>query len=211
MSGSSPRRNANPPPAGPEYAHWMAERYAAGETPWDTGVPSTELIRTVADGEFPGKTVLEVGCGTGTNAVELARRGYRVTAVDLVELAIRKARDRAEAAGVTVDFRAGDATRMELGGPYDCLFDSGVYHGIRTRDLAGFLGALRRASHPGTRWLTLAGNPREGNDIGPPTVQEEEFRRELDPVFKILRVREYRLDLGPGFRPLFWSILTEKR
>ena len=189
----------------------MAERYATGETPWDTGVPNAELIRSVAAGELPGKTVLELGCGTGTNAVELARRGYRVTAVDLVELAVQKARDRAKKAQVEVDFRTGDLTEMELGGPYDVLFDSGVYHGIRTRDLAGFLRSLGGASRPGTRWLSLAGNPREAADIGPPTVREEEFRREFDPVFRIVRVREFRLDLGPEFRPLFWSILSEKR
>lgn len=211
MSGPARRPNASPSPTGPEYAAWMAERYAVGETPWDTGVPSEELVRVVSAGELPGSSVLEVGCGTGTNAVELARRGYRVTAVDLVELAIKKARDRAKRAGVTIDFRAGDVTAMNLPGPYDCLFDSGVYHGIRTRDLHGFLRALAGASRPGTRWLSLAGNPKEGEDIGPPTVREEEFRRELDPVFKILRVREFRLDLGPTFRPLFWSILSEKR
>ena len=56
--------------------------YQTGDTPWDSGVPSAELIRVLDAGLLPGKTVLEIGCGTGTNAIGFARRGYRVTAVD---------------------------------------------------------------------------------------------------------------------------------
>ena len=65
------------------------ERYAKGEIPWDSGRPSGELIRILNSGKLTGKTVLEIGCGTGTNAIELARRGFKVTAVDYVEQPIQ--------------------------------------------------------------------------------------------------------------------------
>jgi len=194
-----------------EYAVVVALRYANGQTPWDTGVPSSELIRVIEQGDFNGKTVLEFGCGSGTNSIELARRGYLVTAVDLVELPILRAREKAQRAGVKVDFRVGDFTRIDLQGPYDCLFDCSVYDGIRTRDLSGFLRTLQKASRPGTRWLSLAGNAREPDPVGPPVVREEEFRSELSSLFRILKVREFRFDLGPNFHPLAWSILMERR
>src|SRR3989442_8235763 len=89
---------------------------------------------------------------------ELARRGYQVTAIDLVDLAVRRAKDKAQRAGVDIDFRVGDATRMDLGGPFDVVFDRGVYHGIRARNLSGFRKMLKRVTRPGSRWLTLAGN-----------------------------------------------------
>ena len=196
--------------SGEEFQETMRQIYAAGETPWDSGVPSSELIRTVEAGELPGTTLLELGCGTGTNAIELSRRGYRVKAIDLVDLPIEKAREKARNAGVDVEFLSGDLTTMELGGPFDCLFDLGLYHGIRNRDLVGFLSALRRVSRPGTRWLSLAGNAMEILPDGPPVVREEEFRAELEPLFRILRVREFRFDLRPGFQPLAWSILAER-
>lgn len=187
------------------------QRYATGETPWDTGVPSQELVRAIEAGELPGATVLELGCGTGTNAVELARRGYRVTAVDLVELPVEKGREKARKAKVTVDFRVGDLTRLDLGGPYDVVFDSGVYHGMRQHDLGGLLAALERVTRPGTRWLSLAGNAKEPHPTGPPVVTEAEFRRELSGPFRIVRVHEFRWDLRPDFQPLAWSILLERR
>ena len=194
-----------------EYYQEMRQRYAAGETPWDSGVPNSELVRALDQRLLRGKTVLELGCGTGTNAIEMARRGFRVTAIDLVDLPIHRAREKATAAGVEVDFRQGDVTRVDLGGPYDSLFDSGLYHGIRTRDLPGFLFAIERTTRSGSRWLSIAGNARESMEMGPPVVREEEFRSELGSLFNFLDVREFRLDLRADFRPLFWSILMERR
>lgn len=200
--------------AGPvpdEHAEQFDRMYAAGDAPWDSGVASQELVRAIDAGRFQGRTVLEMGCGTGTNAIELARRGYRVTAVDLSDRAVRRAREKARAAGVTVDFRVGDLVRMELGNPYDLLFDRGLYHGIRHFDLAGFLAQLRRVTRTGTRWLCLAGNAKETLPIGPPVVSEEEFRTELEPWFSILEAREFRFQLRVDSRPLAWSILMERR
>jgi ubiquinone/menaquinone biosynthesis C-methylase UbiE len=186
--------------------------YATGDTPWDSGIPSAELVRVLDAGLLPGKAVLEIGCGTGTNAIALARRGYRVTAVDFVDLAVRRAREKAREAGLEIDFRVGDATRIDLGGPYDVVFDRGVYHGIRTRNLLAFLKMLERVTREGSRWLCLAGNAKEPMEDGPPVVSEQEFRSELEPLFKILEVREFRFTLDrEDFRPLAWSILMERR
>ena len=195
-----------------DYAPAIRADYVAGETPWDTGVPNPELIRVIETGGLPGSLVLEMGCGTGTNSVELARRGYRVTAVDLADVAIDRAREKATTAGVSVDFRVGDLTQMDLGGPYDCLVDIGVYHGIRNRDLAGFVRSVERLSRPGTRWLCIAGSANSPRRDGPPVVREEDFRGELGSAFKILDAHEFTyLELAPDFRPPFWSILMERR
>src|SRR3989442_7092972 len=122
------------------------------------------------------------------------------------------AREKAQQAEVEIDFRVGDATRMDLGSPYDGVFDRGVYHGIRTRDLPAFLRMLKRVTRKGSRWLCLAGNAKEPMDDGPPVVSEEEFRSELGPLFKFIEVREFRFPLDrEDFRPLAWSILMERR
>ena len=138
----------------------FAERYASGKTPWDSGAPSEELIRVLNAGKLTGSSVLEIGCGTGTNAIALARRGFRVTATDIVDQAIQTARDKARVAGVNVDFRVADALRDDPGGPYDILFDRGVYHCLRTEDLKAFHRFLERATRTGSWWLSLAGNSK---------------------------------------------------
>ncbi len=69
----------------------------------------------------PGRTVLDVGCGTGRHAVELARRGCCVTGIDLSRGMLEQARRRAESAGVAVDFRQGDATQFSVEQPFDAV------------------------------------------------------------------------------------------
>lgn len=189
----------------------MRQRYLKGETPWDTGRPSAELIHALYAHRLPGTSALEFGCGTGTNAIELARRGYHVTAVDLVNVPVERAREKARQAGVRVDFRIGDLTEMDLGGPYDVLFDSGLYHSLRVRNLPGFLKPVERVRRRGTRWFRLEGNAREPHPDGPPTVREEAVRAELGSLFSMLDIHEFRLGISPDFRPLAWSILMERR
>ena len=69
-----------------ELEHWE-ERYRKGETPWDTGHPSTELQRVIREEKIRPCRAIELGCGTGNNAVWLAQQGFDVTAVDLSSLA----------------------------------------------------------------------------------------------------------------------------
>jgi SAM-dependent methyltransferase len=190
----------------------FTERYARGETPWDSGKPSEELLRVLDAGKLTGRTVLEIGCGTGTNAVELARRGFQVTAMDIVDEAIQAARKKASEAKVTVDFRVADVLKDDLGGPYDILFDRGVYHCVRTEGLKRFQEFLKRVTRPGSWWLSLAGNAKEELEDGPPVVNEQGIHAELGPLFDVVELREFRLTISHnGFHPLAWSILMRRK
>src|SRR5436190_8223033 len=111
-----------------EADHWDVQ-YRSGPLPWDTGRPCAELARVLSDEAIRPCRAIELGCGTGTNAVWLAARGFAVTAVDLSRLAIRRAIRRAARAGVAVRFRRGDLRdRQELGGPFEFFLDRGCYH-----------------------------------------------------------------------------------
>src|SRR5262249_29166992 len=163
--------------------------YRKGETPWDTGRPSSELVRVLAEeGIKPGKAV-ELGCGTGTNAVWLATQGFEVTTLDLSPLAVEQARRRAEGAGVGGDFLVGDVLSPpgELAGPFDFVFDRGCYHVVRREDVGAYLRTLESLTRPGTLALVLTGNAREPHDPGPPVVSEEEIRAELGSVFVVVQ------------------------
>ena len=75
------------------------ERYAKGDLPWQIDRPQPEVLRLLEEGKFESP-VLDLGCGAGDNAIELARRGYRVLGMDLVPEALRMAREKAEKAGL---------------------------------------------------------------------------------------------------------------
>jgi 2-polyprenyl-3-methyl-5-hydroxy-6-metoxy-1,4-benzoquinol methylase len=63
--------------------------------------------------------ILDIGCGTGRHAIELTKRGYNVTGVDLSENQIKRAREKAKEAGLTIDFQIQDARNLPFDGEFD--------------------------------------------------------------------------------------------
>src|SRR5260221_10156924 len=102
-----------------DTVHWD-DRYRSGDTPWDTGRPSSELQRVLAEEKVPAGRAIDLGCGTGANAVWLAQQGFDVTGVDISPLAIERANARAQAAGVSCRFLVADlsAPPPELSGAF---------------------------------------------------------------------------------------------
>jgi methyl halide transferase len=189
------------------------DRYWAGNLPWDTGRPSSELQRTLSEYRIQPCRALELGCGTGTNSVWLAQQGFEVTGVDVAPLAVEQAETRAHAAGVKVHFVVADVFHLpDLGAPFAFFFDRGCYHAVRRDSPDAYASAVARQLASG-RGLVLAGNAREPHDPGPPVVTEQQIRDELGVAFQILDLHEFRFDEAPGVpeRFLGWSCLVEKR
>ena len=63
--------------------------------------------------------ILDIGCGTGRHSIELTKRGYSVTGVDLSENQIKRAREKAKETGVTIDFQTQDARNLPFDGEFD--------------------------------------------------------------------------------------------
>src|SRR5579862_3436922 len=80
----------------------------------------TDTARLVAERVGPGGDVLEVAPGPGYLAIEMARRGYAVTALDISKSFVRIGREHAARSGVNVDVRHGNASAMPLA---DASFD----------------------------------------------------------------------------------------
>lgn len=191
--------------------HWN-HRYADGNTPWDSGLVSSELIRVVDESGIAPSRALELGCGTGTNAVWLAQRGFAVTAVDCSELAIEATRHKAEAAGVQLEMFCQDVCELDLPGPpFPFVFDRGCYHCARRDNCEGILQVLERVTGPGSKFLVLTGNANEARDHGPPGLYEDDIRRELGDLFDIEFIRDFHFEDPGGVQgPLGWSSLLTR-
>ena len=88
------------------------EKLYDGKAPWDIGKPQSMFVG-VADQVI--SPVLDAGCGTGEHALFFAARGHRVTGIDFVEEALRRARAKAAGRGLTVEFLVKDATALGNG------------------------------------------------------------------------------------------------
>ncbi|GAA2432196.1 hypothetical protein GCM10010191_52720 [Actinomadura vinacea] len=146
----------------------LEDYYRAGKPPWDTDVTPPELVALVEgpDALPPGRA-LELGCGTGTNATYLARHGWEVVAVDLIDRAVRQAREKVDAAGAAVQVLCGDATRLDeldVPGPYDLFFDLSCYCGIPPHRRDAYAAGLTRRAAPGARLLMFGYGPEAFDD-----------------------------------------------
>src|SRR5262249_20605695 len=116
--------NGKPQPQPASDAERWDNRYRDQDTPWDTGFPSSEVVRSMTETKVTPCRALEVGCGTGTNLVWLAQQGFDCTGVDLSGRAVERARQKAAAAGVQVRFVVGDVcSALDLGQPFSFFFD----------------------------------------------------------------------------------------
>src|SRR5215471_3060496 len=106
--------------------------YRLGLRLWERSRPPSDLVELVeGQSPLPPGRALDLGCGTGTDSVYLARRGWDVTGVDMVPRALAAARRRAAAAGVSPRYVRGDVTRLEqlgIGDGYALILDFGCFH-----------------------------------------------------------------------------------
>jgi 2-polyprenyl-3-methyl-5-hydroxy-6-metoxy-1,4-benzoquinol methylase len=133
--------------------------YWRGQTPWDTQMTPPEVMEFIARAT-PGRA-LDLGCGTGTNAITLARHGWQVTGVDFVPQAIRTARRKAAEAGLKIEFHTADVTDLSLlGGGYDYVLDIGCLFTLKEKERVRYAGALGGLMRPKGWYMLYAWLPR---------------------------------------------------
>ena len=103
----------------------------------------------------PPARILDVPCGYGRHAVELARRGFAVTGVDIAETQLNRAREKAAAAQARVDFRLEDARALDFEAEFDVVLNLFLSFGYFETDEehVAMLAGIARALRPGGRFL----------------------------------------------------------
>jgi len=122
----------------------------------DTELAKTQVPQlTALLGLAPPARILDVGCGYGRHSVELAQLGFQVTGIDISEVQLARAREKAQAAEVSVDFRLGDARALEFEGEFDAAVSMFLSFGFFETDAEhlAMLQGVGRSLKPGGRFL----------------------------------------------------------
>jgi SAM-dependent methyltransferase len=171
--------------------------YRVGFVPWDTGEVPAELGALVEGGDaLPAGRALDIGCGTGTQAVHLAALGWQVTAIDNLSQPLRRARARAAASKVSVDWRQADATRLSdlgLATGFTLVFDRGCYHGLSERQRDAYAVGITAVAAPGATVLMMAFAPNRV-PLAPAGADEAEIATR----FSGWELRSVQPDSGPS-------------
>ena len=166
-----------------------------GTPPWDIGKPQPEIVKLAETGEIQG-TVIDVGCGTGENALFLAELGHEVWGVDSSTLAIRKAKAKMKSRGVKVDFLNHDALELQtLKHKFDSAIDSGLFHVFGDDERKLFAKSLASALKPSGTYYMMCFSEKEPADWGGPRrVTQREIRNTFRSGWKVNYIKEARFE-----------------
>jgi SAM-dependent methyltransferase len=186
------------------------ESYASGQVPWDTDQPEPLLVEFITSGGVAPGPALEVGAGTGTNAIWLAERGFDVLGIDISPLAVERAHAKLAERVLgcrfaTLDFLAAQSP----GGPFQFVFDRGCFHVFDEPDeRQRFAAQVAAALAPGGVWLSLIGStegpPRE---VGPPRRSARDVALAIEPALEIVELRSAAFHEGARA----WFCVSRKR
>jgi SAM-dependent methyltransferase len=190
------------------------QAYKEGSTPWDIGKPDFNLVQTVTTLPIPPCEALEIGCGTGDNAIWLSQHGFQVVGLDASEIAIEKAKEKAANAGVSCSFFVLDILKSHVeGAPFGFAFDRGCFHAVGSNEeRVTFAKQVHRHLEDGGLWLSLIGNADEQRvGEGPPQRTAREIVNAVEPHFEILSLVSGHFGSNQPDPPRAWVCLMRKR
>jgi SAM-dependent methyltransferase len=162
-------------PTPSEEQQRFTERYLTGVTPWDSGISPPELLEVVTGpAALAPDNMLDIGCGTGTNCLTLAKLGWQTTGLDFAAPAIEMAQQKAIAAqdeiaraGGSTHFIQADVTRWRLtpdATRFSLLLDLGCLNGIPHDERTGYASMVAGAAMPDALFLLYVHLPDPENE-----------------------------------------------
>ncbi len=182
------------------------------ELPWNAGEPDLELVRLVESGKITPSRTLDLGAGPGHDAIYLAKRGFRVLALDISPAALKLARANARKAGADerIRFRVEDVTKLDV--PESSVSfanDRGCFHVLDAAGRKAYLRQVSRALAVGGLLLLRVFSDKEPPGPGPRRFSKRELAEFFGSRFELLKIKS-GVFAGPR-RPKAYVCLLRRR
>jgi ubiquinone/menaquinone biosynthesis C-methylase UbiE len=189
-----------------ETAEDWEKKYLTGDKPWDLGRPEAELVRFVESGWLkPGADILELGCGTGTDSVFLAKKGFHVVGVDFSPTAIEQARDKTRTGHLdgNCQFFLEDACNLSfLKIRFDFAYDKTCFDNLEASKRPDYIRSVKSVLEPDAKFLViLMDEPDKG-------LSEENLRNLFGAEFRISSLEKTKLK-HVGHDHAAWKMLLQ--
>jgi len=196
-------RHEEPEPVNNSVDRGRFEDFYDRGAPWDIGKPQAAF--TAVAHRVSGR-VLDAGCGTGDHAMYFAARGHRVTGMDFVEEALRRARAKAAQRGLEVEFLVKDATALaDWGERFATVIDSGLFHCFSDADRRRYVRGLAQAVEPGGRLFLMCFSDEEPGTEGPRRVSRQELYDTFADGWEVESIQPARFEVNPKFTEFTFS------
>ena len=179
------------------------ENAYAGQAPWDIDRPQKTFL-DVAD-RVSG-SVLDVGCGTGENALYFASRGCSVTGIDFLNEPISRAKRKSAQRRLKVTFLVRDALSLaDWPERFDNVIDSGLFHVFGDADRKRYVAGLATVLKPGGRLFLLCFSDQEPGTFGPRRISKQELHAAFTDRWEIESIEPHRFEVRADLKDLPFS------
>jgi 2-polyprenyl-3-methyl-5-hydroxy-6-metoxy-1,4-benzoquinol methylase len=172
------------------FPNWneLYGQQAVETMPWYYAALDPDLERGLAEQKLVSGRLLDLGTGPGTQAFELAQRGYQVTAADLSQQAIDQARAKSAERNLAIDFVQDDILASKLTGSFDAVFDRGCFHVFAPELRPTYASAVAKLVRPqGVLFLKCFSELQPG-DIGPYRLTKREIETTFETAFELVSI-----------------------
>jgi 2-polyprenyl-3-methyl-5-hydroxy-6-metoxy-1,4-benzoquinol methylase len=193
-----------------------------GELPWDIGHHDKNLEKVFEWDWQESLSILELGCGTGNDAIWFAKKGFDVTAVDISERVINLAYEKSSAEGISnIEYIIEDIFSFSTEKKFDIIYDRECIHNNQD-DLKTLFKRLHKILKDDGKIIILSGNPNN-KFFGPiyhgtprPTPMNiSTIEMSSKDLFKIKLVKEIDMEQNNSRRwgdgSLGWLFILEKK
>jgi SAM-dependent methyltransferase len=189
----------------------------AGRAPWDIDGPQPALAEVA---EQVQGSILDVGCGTGENALYFAGLGHKVTGIDFLAEPIERAKQKAAERGLKATFLVMDALALKsLPEVFDSAIDSGLFHVFDDADRRRYVEGLATVLRPGGRLFLLCFSDEEPGTQGPRRVSRQEIEETFADGWTFETIEAIRFEIRSDLKelrfspggPKAWLVVVAKR
>jgi SAM-dependent methyltransferase len=183
--------------------HAMYEKYAQNQWPWFSDKLDPDIDEYLRATGLKALDILDLGTCSGSQGIELAKRGHRVVGTDISETALERAkRAAAVETGLTISFQLDDIAESRLDdSQFDLVLDRGCYCSICSFNHEEYVASVRRVLKPGGVFLlkTMSSEDQRfmaydkvgGRDVQMPFhFTEKQLQTLLSPHFRIEQLRD---------------------
>jgi 2-polyprenyl-3-methyl-5-hydroxy-6-metoxy-1,4-benzoquinol methylase len=168
--------------------------YKNKAVPWDVGQAEDALVKLINSDFIKPCKVLEIGCGTGNDAIFMAKKGFDVTAIDISKTAIEEAKKRAEKAGVHCNFLAEDIAELKsVSDKFDFLYDRACFHFIPEEKRDKYIQAAKKLLVKDGCFVLIVSSEKDPVK-GPYQFSKDDIKQLFGKDFDILEIKLITLE-----------------
>jgi cyclopropane fatty-acyl-phospholipid synthase-like methyltransferase len=158
--------------------------------PWYSTTLDSDFKKTLENMNVNSGHILDLGTGPGTQAVALAKIGFKITATDISATAIEKAKIKSKQEGLDIDFQQDDIVNTKLNDKFDFIFDRGCFHTLSPENRDVYVKNVHNILKTEGILFLKCFSHKEKSDGGPYRFTPEQIEKYFHSYFKIISITE---------------------